>query len=287
MPVRRSTARRCARQPPLTWAITRHGDAFLPTSSSRPCKRCRGAARARPLLRPPTTPVISRSTRTATLRCAPGPATRTPTTPFPNGERAFNAYWRRLADEDRTHLHALTLFTLTGGAVSALHSQEAPRTHALELIAGADPTRALDALFVNAPLRDYALRPRVNGLDPARARHGLHRHLRPPGRYARQAGFNVGCWTPRLTVSASRRPPTTDLINVARTFATRTTTTMTRPRTSTASPRLRPAAPLFPPTAGPMCNVGQQEEPAAPSVGEIPLETVDPAHGPPPPRCLA
>ena len=30
------------------------------------------------------------------------------------------------------------------------------------LIAGADPSRPLDALFVNAPLRDYATRPRVN-----------------------------------------------------------------------------------------------------------------------------
>ncbi|KWT56859.1 hypothetical protein ADL21_38530 [Streptomyces albus subsp. albus] len=46
--------------------------------------------------------------------------------------------------------------------MSAPHSQETPRTHPPELIAGADPTRALDALFVNAPLRDYALRPRVN-----------------------------------------------------------------------------------------------------------------------------
>ena len=31
-----------------------------------------------------------------------------------------------------------------------------------ELVAGADPTHSLDALFVNAPLRDYAQRPRVN-----------------------------------------------------------------------------------------------------------------------------
>jgi anaerobic magnesium-protoporphyrin IX monomethyl ester cyclase len=36
---------------------------------------------------------------------------------------------------------------------------EAPRS---DLIAGADPTRPLDALFVNAPLRDYTERPRVN-----------------------------------------------------------------------------------------------------------------------------
>lgn len=31
-----------------------------------------------------------------------------------------------------------------------------------ELIAGADLTRTLNALFVNAPLRDYAERPRAN-----------------------------------------------------------------------------------------------------------------------------
>ncbi|MEU7261011.1 hypothetical protein AB0B21_35200 [Streptomyces rimosus] len=39
-----------------------------------------------------------------------------PDHPFPDGERAFNAYWRRLANEDRTHLHALTLLTLTWGS---------------------------------------------------------------------------------------------------------------------------------------------------------------------------
>ncbi|MFE7114713.1 hypothetical protein ACFU99_04735 [Streptomyces sp. NPDC057654] len=38
-----------------------------------------------------------------------------PEHPFPDGERAFSAYWRRLANEDRTRLHALTLFTLTWG----------------------------------------------------------------------------------------------------------------------------------------------------------------------------
>ncbi|WP_234440434.1 hypothetical protein [Streptomyces rimosus] len=35
---------------------------------------------------------------------------------FPDGEHAFSAYWRRLANEDRTALHALTLFTLTWGS---------------------------------------------------------------------------------------------------------------------------------------------------------------------------
>jgi anaerobic magnesium-protoporphyrin IX monomethyl ester cyclase len=36
------------------------------------------------------------------------------------------------------------------------------RRHALTLAAGADPTRTIDAVFVNAPLRDYSVRPRVN-----------------------------------------------------------------------------------------------------------------------------
>jgi radical SAM superfamily enzyme YgiQ (UPF0313 family) len=36
------------------------------------------------------------------------------------------------------------------------------RERALHLAAGADPARTLDAVFVNAPLRDYAVRPRVN-----------------------------------------------------------------------------------------------------------------------------
>jgi radical SAM superfamily enzyme YgiQ (UPF0313 family) len=36
------------------------------------------------------------------------------------------------------------------------------QTPASRPIAGADPARPLDAVFVNAPLRDYALRPRVN-----------------------------------------------------------------------------------------------------------------------------
>jgi hypothetical protein len=32
--------------------------------------------------------------------------------------------------------------------------------------AGADLTRQLDALFVNAPLRDYSIRPQVNCFTP-------------------------------------------------------------------------------------------------------------------------
>ncbi|MFD9423734.1 MULTISPECIES: B12-binding domain-containing radical SAM protein [unclassified Streptomyces] len=42
-----------------------------------------------------------------------------------------------------------------------LPAQEEHRTTP-DRIAGADPNRALDALFVNAPLRDYGLRPRTN-----------------------------------------------------------------------------------------------------------------------------
>jgi anaerobic magnesium-protoporphyrin IX monomethyl ester cyclase len=54
------------------------------------------------------------------------------------------------------------------------------------LIAGADETRALDALFVNAPLRDYALRPRLNDYTlPVLGMAYI-------ATYARRAGFNVG-----------------------------------------------------------------------------------------------
>jgi hypothetical protein len=42
------------------------------------------------------------------------------------------------------------------------------------LIAGADLSRPLDALFVNAPLRDYSVRPRVNDFTLP-----VHRHARP------------------------------------------------------------------------------------------------------------
>ncbi|OIJ89549.1 B12-binding domain-containing radical SAM protein [Streptomyces colonosanans] len=56
----------------------------------------------------------------------------------------------------------------------------------LSLIAGTDETRALDALFINAPLRDYTLRPRTNDYTlPVLGMAYI-------ATYARQAGFNVG-----------------------------------------------------------------------------------------------
>ncbi|MGC4950925.1 B12-binding domain-containing radical SAM protein [Streptomyces sp. DT224] len=56
----------------------------------------------------------------------------------------------------------------------------------LPLISGADPNRALDALFVNAPLRDYDLRPRTNDYTlPVLGMAYI-------ATYAQQAGFNVG-----------------------------------------------------------------------------------------------
>ncbi len=55
-----------------------------------------------------------------------------------------------------------------------------------DLIAGADPDRALDALFVNAPLRDYSLRPRVNDYTLPVLGLGYI------ATYAAHAGFNVG-----------------------------------------------------------------------------------------------
>lgn len=55
-----------------------------------------------------------------------------------------------------------------------------------DLIAGANPNRVLDALFVNAPLRDYALRPRTNDYTlPVLGMAYI-------ATYAQQAGFNVG-----------------------------------------------------------------------------------------------
>lgn len=54
------------------------------------------------------------------------------------------------------------------------------------LIAGADPARALDALFVNAPLRDYDRRPRTNDYTlPVLGMAYI-------ATYAQRCGFNVG-----------------------------------------------------------------------------------------------
>ncbi|MEU5719093.1 hypothetical protein AB0G71_25645 [Streptomyces sp. NPDC020403] len=56
----------------------------------------------------------------------------------------------------------------------------------LPLISSADPTRALDALFVNAPLRDYGRRPRTNDYTlPVLGMAYI-------ATYAQRAGFNVG-----------------------------------------------------------------------------------------------
>lgn len=55
-----------------------------------------------------------------------------------------------------------------------------------DLIAGADQSRSLDALFVNAPLRDYAQRPRVNDFTLPVLGMGYL------ATYAAEQGFNVG-----------------------------------------------------------------------------------------------
>ncbi|MFF7130454.1 radical SAM protein [Streptomyces sp. NPDC008240] len=56
----------------------------------------------------------------------------------------------------------------------------------LTLISGADDTHTLDALFVNAPLRDYSRRPRTNDYTlPVLGMAYI-------ATYAKQAGFNVG-----------------------------------------------------------------------------------------------
>jgi anaerobic magnesium-protoporphyrin IX monomethyl ester cyclase len=54
------------------------------------------------------------------------------------------------------------------------------------LIAGADPSRPLDAVFVNAPLRDYSVRPRVNDFTlPVLGMAYI-------ATYAADSGYNVG-----------------------------------------------------------------------------------------------
>ncbi|MFN1189993.1 B12-binding domain-containing radical SAM protein [[Kitasatospora] papulosa] len=56
----------------------------------------------------------------------------------------------------------------------------------LPRLSGADPTRALDALFVNAPLRDYGRRPRTNDYTlPVLGMAYI-------ATYAQRAGFNLG-----------------------------------------------------------------------------------------------
>ncbi|WP_050514578.1 B12-binding domain-containing radical SAM protein [Streptomyces rimosus] len=92
--------------------------------------------------------------------------------------------------------------------MSAPHGQEISRTHPLDLIAGADRTRALDALFVNAPLRDYALRPRVNDYTlPVLGMAYI-------ATYAHQAGFSVGVLD--AEAHGLGLAQTTELINAAR-----------------------------------------------------------------------
>ena len=61
-----------------------------------------------------------------------------------------------------------------------------PEPPRYDLIAGADLTRHLDALFVNAPLRDYAVRPRVNDFTLPVLGMGYL------ATYAANQGFNVG-----------------------------------------------------------------------------------------------
>lgn len=55
-----------------------------------------------------------------------------------------------------------------------------------DFVAGADPTRRLDAVFLNAPLRDYSLRPRTNDFTLPVLGMGYI------ATYAAHQGFNVG-----------------------------------------------------------------------------------------------
>src|SRR5712692_6842759 len=53
-------------------------------------------------------------------------------------------------------------------------------------VAGADLTRPLDAVFINAPLRDYSVRPRVNDFTLPVLGMGYI------ATYAKAQGYNVG-----------------------------------------------------------------------------------------------
>lgn len=61
-----------------------------------------------------------------------------------------------------------------------------PLRHVPDLIAGADPGRPLDLLLINAPLRDYSLRPRLTDYTLPVIGMGYI------ATYAAQAGYNVG-----------------------------------------------------------------------------------------------
>ncbi|MFH0242680.1 B12-binding domain-containing radical SAM protein [Streptomyces sp. HK10] len=68
-----------------------------------------------------------------------------------------------------------------------MHPAHGTPLRARDLIAGADPTRPLDALFINAPLRDYGTRPRVNDFVlPVLGMAYIATYA------AQRGGFNVG-----------------------------------------------------------------------------------------------
>ncbi|NYI07795.1 B12-binding domain-containing radical SAM protein [Allostreptomyces psammosilenae] len=82
------------------------------------------------------------------------------------------------------------------------------RPYPTELIAGHDPRHPLDAVFVNAPLRDYDARPRVNDYTlPVLGMAYI-------ATYAARAGFNVGVLDAEAHGLGIRR--TADVINAAR-----------------------------------------------------------------------
>src|SRR5712692_458630 len=67
-------------------------------------------------------------------------------------------------------------------------------------IAGADLAQPLDAIFVNAPLRDYSLRPRTNDFTLPVLGMGYI------ATYAASRGFNVGVIDAEALGLASTRP---------------------------------------------------------------------------------
>ncbi|MFJ2895830.1 B12-binding domain-containing radical SAM protein [Streptomyces sp. NPDC087218] len=78
----------------------------------------------------------------------------------------------------------------------------------LSLVSGADPAHPLDALFVNAPLRDYGLRPRTNDFTlPVLGMAYI-------ATYAKQAGYTVGVLDAEAHGLGIEQ--TADLVNQAR-----------------------------------------------------------------------
>lgn len=98
-----------------------------------------------------------------------------PSYAWPADEKTFGQLWRTHTGDQ---LSALTLLTLAWGNDMDLRPDHT--------VAGADLSGPLDAVFINAPIRDYSLRPRVNDFTLPVLGLGYI------ATYAAQQGHNVG-----------------------------------------------------------------------------------------------